>query len=80
MTTDEIDEIGYVPLQPGAGEAPAPGFRLRARLDVNGLIVFRFTSPTPRTISEGVLLAHAITLQHPEVLVPGRGHTSAGVP
>jgi 4-amino-4-deoxy-L-arabinose transferase-like glycosyltransferase len=80
VATEEIDEIGYVPLQPGAGEAPAPGFRLRARLDVNGLIVFRFTSTTPRTITEGVLVAHAITLQHPEVLVPGRGHTSAGVP
>jgi len=65
---------------PGAGDPPAPGFRLRARLDVNGLIVYRFSSSTPRIVSERVLLSHAITLQHPEVLIPGRGGTSAGAP
>jgi hypothetical protein len=79
-TVSEIDEIGYVPLRPGAGDPPAPGFRLRARLDVNGLIVYRFSSATPRTISERVLLSHAVTLQHPEVLIPGRGRTSAAAP
>jgi uncharacterized membrane protein len=79
-TVSEIDEIGYVPLRPGAGDPPVPGFRLRARLDVNGLIVYRFSSTTPRTVSERVLLSHAITPQHPEVLIPGRGGTSVGAP
>jgi 4-amino-4-deoxy-L-arabinose transferase-like glycosyltransferase len=70
VTVTEIDETGYAPLRAGAGESPAPGFTLRARMDINGLIVYRFLSPIPRTVSERVLRAHVITLAHPEVLVP----------
>ncbi len=66
----EIDETGYAPLVPGAAEPPAPGFHLAGRLDVNGLIVYRFVSPIPRTVSEATLRRHVITLATPSVLVP----------
>jgi mannosyltransferase len=76
----EIDETGYTPLRPGAGAPPAPGFRLMARRDINGLILYRFTAPTVRTVSEAALRRHVITLAHPEVLLPGRGGASVGAP
>ncbi len=66
----EIDETGYAPLRAGADAPPAPGFRLLARLDVDGLIVFRFVSPVSRTVSEATLRHHVITLATPDVLVP----------
>ncbi len=72
ITVSEIDEVGYAPLRASAGEPPAPGFRLRDRVDVDGLIAYRFVSPVPRTVSEAALRRHTITLAHPEVLVsPG---------
>jgi mannosyltransferase len=76
----EIDETGYVPLRPGAGTPPAPGFRLRARLDFHGLIVLRFSSRHPRLVSEAALRRHVITAGAPEVLVPGRGATGVQAP
>jgi mannosyltransferase len=72
VTVLEIDEAGYSPLRPSAGRPPAPGFHLLKRLDVNGLIVYRFVSAAPMTVSESTLRRHVITLAHPEVLVgPG---------
>jgi 4-amino-4-deoxy-L-arabinose transferase-like glycosyltransferase len=65
----EIDETGYAPLRPSAGEPPAPGFHLVAREDVHGLIVYRFLSPVARVVSERTLRRHVITLAHPEVLI-----------
>jgi mannosyltransferase len=77
----EIDETGYAPLRRDAGRPPAPGFRLLARRDVHGLILYRFVSATPRTVSEAALRRHVITLHaHPEVLVPGHGVPPAGTP
>ena len=73
----EIDETGYAPLRASAGAAPAPGFRLFARLDVDGLIVYRFRSPVARAVSEATLRRHVITLAHPEVLVPGNARPGA---
>jgi mannosyltransferase len=70
VTVREIDETGYSPLRISAGERPAPGFSLRERLDINGLIVYRFLSAVPRRVSEARLRDHVITLAHPEVLVP----------
>jgi hypothetical protein len=70
VRVSEIDETGYAPLRASAGEPPAPGFHLLARLNVNGLIVYRFVAPSPRTVSEAELRSHVITLAHPEVLVP----------
>ncbi len=70
VRVSEIDETGYPPLVAGAGEPPAPGFRLVAHRDVNGLVLYRFVSATPRTVSEAVLREHAITAAHPEVLIP----------
>jgi hypothetical protein len=70
VTVTEIDETGYSPLRASAGDRPAPGFSLRARLNVDGLIVYRFVSAVPRRVSEAALRDHVITLAHPEVLVP----------
>jgi mannosyltransferase len=76
----EIDEVGYAPLRAGASESPAPGFRLLEKLDVHGLIAYRFVSRAPQTVSETALRAHAITLTHAEVLVAGAGPASIGAP
>ncbi len=47
VRVSEIDETGYPPLVAGAGEPPAPGFRLVAHRDVNGLVLYRFLSVDP---------------------------------
>jgi hypothetical protein len=70
VTVNEIEETGYAPLRASADSPPAPGFHLLDRRDVNGLIVYRFVSAIPRTVSEATLRRHVITLAHPEVLVP----------
>ncbi len=70
VRVSEIDETGYPPLVAGAGEPPALGFRLVGHRDVNGLVLYRFVSATPRTVSEAALREHAITAAHPEVLTP----------
>ena len=72
----EIDETGYAPLRASAERAPAPGFRLAERLDRDGLLIYRFVSPTPRAVSEAALRRHVITLAHPEVLVPPRANVT----
>jgi mannosyltransferase len=77
VRVSEIDETGYAPLRSSAEEPPAPGFRLLARLDVNGLIVYRFVSTVPRLVSEATLRRHVITLATPEVLVPNGSHVSS---
>jgi mannosyltransferase len=77
VTVSEIDETGYAPLRSSAGSQPAPGFRLLSRSDINGLIVYRFVSATPRSVSEAVLRRHVITVAHPEVLVPSGLQTSS---
>jgi hypothetical protein len=70
VSVREIDEVGYAPLSPGAGEPPAPGFALVAKRDVNGLMVFRFVSSIARSVAVGGLVSHAITLEqgHQELL------------
>ncbi len=73
----EIDETGYLPLRASAGEPPAPGFRLLARLDVDGLIVYRFVSPVARLVGEATLRSHVITLASPDVLVPAGSQVSS---
>ena len=69
VTVSEIDETGYAPLKSGAGSPPAPGFHLQSRDDVHGLIVYRFVSPTQRSVTEAALRRHVITEAHAEVLV-----------
>jgi mannosyltransferase len=83
VTVREIDETGYAPLRRSAGRPPAPGFRLLDRVNIDGLIVYRFVSPVPRTVSEATLRRHVITLTHPfgarahpEVLVPAHAQVS----
>jgi hypothetical protein len=73
VAVSEVDETGYVPLRKSAARPPAPGFHLAERRDIHGLVVYRFTSSVPVTISERVLREHVITpsaVAHPEVLVP----------
>lgn len=70
VTVTEVDETGYAPLRKSAGRPPAPGFHLSERRNIHGLIVYRFTSSAPVTISERMLREHVITLARPEVLVP----------
>jgi mannosyltransferase len=77
VRVSEIDETGYAPLRASAGKPPAPGFRLFARLDIDGLIVYRFRSAQPRVVSEATLRRHVITLARPEVLVPVNARLSA---
>ena len=67
----EIDETGYAPLRADAERPPAPGFHLVERRDINGLIVYRFTSAASLTISQATLLSAVIAEEgRPEVLVP----------
>jgi mannosyltransferase len=67
----EIDETGYAPLRPDAARAPARGFHLAERRDINGLIVYRFISNVPVTISQRTLLRAVIAEEgRPEALVP----------
>jgi hypothetical protein len=75
VVVSEIDETGYAPLRASAGEAPAPGFRLYSRRNVDGLIMLRFRSAVARAVSESALRRHVITLAHPEVLVPAASRT-----
>jgi mannosyltransferase len=76
VTVAEIDETGYAPLRRSADRPPASGFHLLERLDIDGLIVYRFLSPVPRTVPEATLRRHVITLAHPEVLVPANEHVT----
>jgi hypothetical protein len=70
VSTKEIDEVGYAPLSSEASSPPAPGFRLAARRDIEGLVLFRFLSPLPLTVSVAGLRGHQVTLEQglPEVL------------
>ncbi len=71
VNVTEIDETGYAPLRPDAERAPARGFHLAERRDINGLIVYRFTSSAPVTISQEALLRAVIAEEgRPEALVP----------
>jgi mannosyltransferase len=71
VSVTEIDETGYAPLRPDAERAPARGFHLTERRDINGLIVYRFTSSAPVTISQRALLRAVIAEEgRPQVLVP----------
>jgi hypothetical protein len=67
----EIDETGYAPLRRNASDPPVAGFHLSEHRDIHGLVVYRFTSSVPVTISEQLLREHVITPEAPpEVLVP----------
>src|SRR5262249_13043611 len=80
VSVREIDETGYAPLRASAGQPPVPGFRPVGRLEIDGLIAYRFLSPVTRSVPEVALRRAVITLAHPEVLVPsyaGVSHLSA---
>ena len=65
MRVSEIDETGYAPLRAARRRAArARAFTCAARLDVDGLIVYRFVSPVAAAVSEATLRRHVITLAH----------------
>lgn len=72
VTVREIDETGYPPLLASAGRPPAGGFRLVGRSDVKGLLVYRFVSHVPVTISAQALRRDGIAAGRTEVLIPAR--------
>lgn len=76
VLADEIVETGYAPLRSFAADSPARGFAPAGRLDVDGLIAYRFRSATPRALTESLLRRHVITLAHPEVLVGLGAHVT----
>ncbi|HEY1688890.1 MAG TPA: glycosyltransferase family 39 protein [Solirubrobacteraceae bacterium] len=73
----EIDEVGYSPLLSTAGSAPAPGFRLVARRDINGLLVYRFLSSRPQNVPAVLLRRARITTGEVDVLAPASLRSSA---
>jgi mannosyltransferase len=73
----EVAEAGYAPLRPSAGRPPAPGFALRGRRDIDGLIVYRFAAAAPRRVSEAVLARHVITRARSDVLVARGVHVTS---
>jgi mannosyltransferase len=76
VAADEIVETGYAPLRRSAGRPPARGFARVRRINVNGLIAYRFRAPYARPVREATLRRHVITLAHPFVLVaPGASVT-----
>ena len=69
----EIDLVGYVPLRAHASAAPTPAFAPAGRIDVHGLLVYRFRSATPQRLSGRFLRELTITVggrSQAEVLVP----------
>lgn len=73
----EIDVVGYQPLLPSAGSPPAPGFRLVARRDINGLYIYRFLSSRPRIVSAASLRRAGITKGEVDVLAPASLRSTA---
>ena len=65
----EVDEVGYAPLKASAGTPPAPGFRPAGKVDVNGLIAYRFVAKAPQTLTETALRRQSITATRSEVLI-----------
>jgi 4-amino-4-deoxy-L-arabinose transferase-like glycosyltransferase len=78
VVVNEIDETDNGLVRASATQPPAPGFRLLARVNVDGMIAYRFVSPVPRRVSEAALAGagRAITLAPTEVLVPAGTHVS----
>jgi mannosyltransferase len=76
VLTDEIVATGYAPLRSSAGRPPAPGFVPVGRLDVNGLIAYRFRAPAAREVTQAALRRHVITSAHPAVLVGERARVT----
>ncbi|MGO9320870.1 MAG: glycosyltransferase family 39 protein [Solirubrobacteraceae bacterium] len=72
VVVKEIDETNSGPIRVASVPPPAPGFHLLARVDVDGMIAYRFVSPVPRRLSEAALAraGHTLTLASNEVFVP----------
>jgi mannosyltransferase len=77
IVVDEIDETSNGALPAAASQPPAPGFRLVARLRVDGLSAYRFTSAVPRRISEAALAGLVPAADHPYVLAPAGNSASS---
>jgi mannosyltransferase len=74
VVVSEIDETNNGPQRVTRVRPPAPGFSLRERVDVNGMVAYRFVSSVPRRVSAAELAraGHALTLAATDVFVaPG---------
>ena len=74
ILVSEIDETNNGPQRVASIQPPAPGFSLRERVDVNGMVAYRFVSPVPRRVTAAELAraGHALTLAATDVFVaPG---------
>ncbi len=76
VIVNEIDETGDETVRASAPPPPAPGFRLRQRVSIDGLVAYRFVSPLPRPVSEAALAraGNTVALGPIDVLVPPRSH------
>jgi len=72
VVVSEIDETNNGPIRITSVPPPAPGFQLRERVDLNGMVAYRFVSAVPRRLSEATIAraGHALTLASNEVFVP----------
>jgi mannosyltransferase len=71
IVVSEIDETNNGPQRVASVQPPAPGFSLRERVDVNGMLAYRFVSPVPRRVTAAELAraGHALTLAATDVFV-----------
>lgn len=70
VRVSEVVETGELPLAEGAA-TPPPGFRLVEAHRIDGLMAYRFVSPSPRTLSEEQLRRYMLNTGEPWVIVPG---------
>ncbi|MGH2851241.1 MAG: glycosyltransferase family 39 protein [Solirubrobacteraceae bacterium] len=67
----EVDLVGYAPLRADPAHPPTPAFTSAGKVDVHGLLVYRFTASHAQGISGRFLRSLAITDGQPsEVIAP----------
>ncbi len=72
VVVNEIDVTDSGPVRVSGVRSPVPGFQLRTRVDVDGMLAYRFVSSLPRRVSEAAIAdaGHALTLGANDVFVP----------
>ena len=62
VSVKEIDLVGYRPVRPGAIRPPTPRFALVGSRVIHGLLVYRYASRTPQTLTGRFLRELTITV------------------
>jgi mannosyltransferase len=72
VLVNEIDVTNSGPVRVSGVQQPLPGFRLLGRVDVDGMLAYRFVSKLPQRLSEAAIAeaGHALTLGTNDVFVP----------